>query len=223
MAKEKITQNDPHRAELAAAIADAEAARKRLEIARTAAANAETHLYEAHGKLEELRKLAPENGSSPDRLLESLAAAGSNFEGSALEVPEEAARRAEAKVENDIVSWRRAHKIAEQAIPGRQAAVDCAGREVEKAARAVIGSSCDVGKLVADAEIAAAAIIDQRSRLMNLRTHLDGDANAAVDNFLARPWLLHEMNGEWMNHPAAAQYRDAHAALMLDATAPLPE
>jgi hypothetical protein len=62
MAKEKITQNDPHRAELAAAIADAEAARKRLEIARTAAANAETHLYEAHGKLEELRKLAPRTG-----------------------------------------------------------------------------------------------------------------------------------------------------------------
>jgi hypothetical protein len=77
--------------------------------------------------------------------------------------------------------------------------------------------------MLADAEIAAAAIVDQRTKLMHIRKFIeDGDDRKAIGEFLARPWLIHEFNGDWQNHPAGAHYRAIHAALLLDATVPLP-
>jgi hypothetical protein len=177
---------------------------------------------ESRGKLEALREREPATAASPDKILEILAA-GAAFDISAIEIPGDNARREEAKIENDIAAWRRAHDIAEKAIPDRQRAVEIAERKIEIAARMVISSSFDIGQLISDAEEAAAAIVDRRTKLMHIRTFLeDGESRKAIDAFLGRPWLIHELNGAWQNHPAIARYRDAHAALTRDAAAPLP-
>jgi hypothetical protein len=142
MAKDKIKSDEPSRAALAAAITDAEQSLNSLEIARQASRNAEAQMYEAIGKLDELRKQDAANSASPDKILESLAAASPGFDVLAPEIPGEAARMEAAKVENGIAAWRRAHALAEQEIPNRKLAVEQAGRQIEAAARAVIGKSC---------------------------------------------------------------------------------
>jgi predicted nucleic acid-binding Zn-ribbon protein len=215
--------DEPSRAALAAAIADAETARRNLEIARVAAGNAENQVYEARGKLEAMREREPANGASPDRILEVLAAAGSEFDVNALEMPGEDARREEAKVENEIAAWGRARDVAEQAIPDRQLAVERAERKVEIAARRVICADIDVGRLVAEAEEAATSIVEKRIILLHLMRLLpDGDDRKAIEKFMARPWLSHEFSGAWQNHPVIAPYRAIYAALMRDASAPVP-
>jgi hypothetical protein len=222
MAKGKIISDEPHRAELAAAITDAEAARRALEIARTAAGNAENRMYEAHARLDEVRQLEPEN-ASPDRMLESLASADASFDVLALEMPDAPARARAEKAEHDIAAWRRAHDIAEKAIPDRQQAAEQAQRKVEIAARVVIGSSFDVDQMISDAEEAAAAIVEKCIMLMYLRPFLDNEgARASIERFLSRSWLEDEGSDAWKDHPAVVAHRDAHAELLLDAAAPLP-
>jgi hypothetical protein len=216
--------NEPHRAELATAIAAAESARQSLSTARTAAGNAESRLYEAIGKLEDLRKLAPGNdAASQDHVLEALAAATPGFDILALSMPDADARALESKAENEIVAWRSAHQNAEKSIPDRQEAVEYADRRVDAAARAVIASSVDVGRLISEAEEAAASIVEKRIRLIYLRQLLDDEADRqAIAMFLSRPWL-DEGSENWKSHPVVVQHRAAYDELLRDATAPLPE
>jgi hypothetical protein len=221
MAKELKNSDDPSRAELAAAIAAAETARRNLEIARVAADKAENRVFEAREKLEVLRAREPAN-ASPDSMLESLAA-GAAFDVLELEMPDAEARAREEKAERDIAAWRHARDIAERAIPDRELAVQRADRKVEIAARAVVGAAFDADQMIVEAEEAAASIVEKRIILLHLRTLLeDGDDRKAIDNFLARPWLSHEFNCAWQTHPVLDPYRAAYAALTRDAAAPMP-
>jgi hypothetical protein len=221
MNKGKII-SDPDREELRLAIDDAETCRQNLKIARAAFSNSENQVYSALEKLEALREVEPANVSQ-DHVLEALAAGDTAFDVSVLERPDAAARAREAKIEADIAGWRRARDLAEHAIPDREHSLEVARRKVEIAARVIISSSFDVDKMIADAEAAATDIVNKRAKLMLIRTFIeDGDDRKLIDNFLGRPWLLHEINGAWQNHPAVANYRDAYAALTRDATAPIP-
>lgn len=222
MAKDKIISDDPHRAALAAAIADAKAAGRNLEIARVAATNAENQMFEAIGKLEELRKPVPAN-ASPDGMLEALAAAAPGCDVHDLEMHDAEAREREAKAENEISAWRRVYAIAEQAIPDREHGVEIADRKVEAAARVFIGSSFDIGKMIAEAEIAAASIVEKRIRLMYIRPLLEDEGDRqAIERFLGRPWLGDEGSEAWKDHPMVVAHRAAYEELLLDASAPLP-
>jgi hypothetical protein len=180
-------------------------------------------MYEAIGKLDELRLVEPATGASQDHVLEALAAAGSDFNVLGLEMPDAEARAREEKAERDIAAWRRAHDIATKAIPDRQQAVERAERAVEIAARVVIGKSFDVGQMIAEAEEAAAAIVKRRIRLMHLRPFLeDVAARQAIERFLSRPWLEDEYSEAWKNHPVVIADRAAYEELLRDAGAPLP-
>jgi hypothetical protein len=221
MSKDKIT--NPHRAELAVAIAAAESAKQSLVTARKAANTAETRRWAAQGRLEELQKLTAGSPSPDDQTMEALAAAGSDFDILAHQMPDAEARAGEEKAEKEIAAWRAAQKNAEKIIPDRQEEVEQAARNVAKAARAVIAKSFDVGALLSEAEAAAASVVEKRTRLMYIRPFLDDEADSqAISSFLSRSWLIHEGSEAWKGHPLIVAHRAAHEALLQDAEAPLP-
>jgi hypothetical protein len=165
-----VDARDDARAELAAAIADAETARRNLEIARLAFSNSENQVFERRDKLDALRKIETEKVSQ-DHVLEALAA-GSDFDVNELKTSDSEARAREEKAEVDIATWVRARDVAGQAIPDRRLAVERADRKVEIAAHRVICADIDVGRLVAEAEEAAASIVAKRIMLLHIRTLL---------------------------------------------------
>jgi hypothetical protein len=222
MAKDKII-SDTHRAELAAAITDAEASRKNLETARSASRNSEAKMYEAYGALEEARAVEPVNASQDH--LEALAAADGAFDIQTFGAPGAAARAKEEKAERDIAAWRHAHALAEGAIPDLKLAVEYADRAVEKAARVVMGKSFNVAQMLDEAELAAASIVEKRIELIFIRSFLlpdDDNDRHPIASFLSRPWLMDECNENWKHHPVIVAHQAAFEELKRDAEAPLP-
>jgi hypothetical protein len=179
-------------------------------------------MYEAIGALEDLRAVEPVNASQDH--LEALAAADGAFDIQALGMPGAEARAREEKAERDIAAWRHAHVHAEQAIPDRKLAVEYADRKVENAARAVVGKSFDIPRLIAEAEEAQAGVVEKRIRLIyarGLRIEDEGD-RAAIERFLSHQWLLHEGDESWKHHPVIVAHKAAFEDLMRDAAAPVP-
>jgi hypothetical protein len=223
MAKDKIIPNDPHRAELATAIAAAASARKNLETARAAFTNSEAKMNEVYDELEKLRAVEPVTATQDH--LAALAAADGAFDIQALGMPGAEMRAKQEKYECDIAAWKHARALAEKAIPDLKLAVEYDDRAVEHAARAVMGKSFDIGKRLDEAELAAASLAEKRIELMYIRSFLlpeDDNDRHPIASFLSRPWLMDEVNENWKRHPVVVAHKAAFEELLRDAEAPVP-
>ena len=95
-----------------------------------------------------------------------------------------------------------------------------ARRRVTAAANSVMGA--EVGKLLDDAYRAEREILNKRVVIRSLQTVVVGADKEALEAFLKRPWLIHELGDEWKTHAAIAPWRKAREALMRDPDALLP-
>ena len=98
-----------------------------------------------------------------------------------------------ALADQKAAAWKRAADQAEQAIPARQRApAEASATSTER--RAPFSPPRSISApMLKDAELAAAWIVARRSVFLHLASVLPpGDDTAAINAFLARPWLTPE-------------------------------
>jgi hypothetical protein len=191
-------KRSPARLLLERAIAEREAAQRRLAEAQSAVSEARSRQYAAVRRAEAL--LEEEREAREDVV--ALIAGG--------DVDELVRPAAEIDAaERQSRAWRRARKAAEHEVIAREAALDRARADVDEAARAVIEESVDVEKLVAECASAREAVVHKQHELASIGALLpDSAKRRAIDDFLAEQWLVLQED-----HPAGAPYVDAFEAL----------
>ena len=153
----------PARAALAQSINEHTAAMANLNDARSAASKAVEHVYDARKKLDELR----ETNIAPA----SSAAVISGLASGSLDVLELDRPRAElrAKIEaaeQELNAWQSARKVAEEAVPGRERAVEWAQRKSRDAAIMVLRESGAAERLMTGLDELRADYLSRRVALM---------------------------------------------------------
>ena len=211
----------PERAALAAAHAAASAAARSLAEAETASERALEKLGAAFSTQEDLRRLhrdvernatVASAAQGCGRLIAALA------EGEEIEPPAPAVDRLGevtqnlAAVEQEISKWRDVRKVIEAEIAERQAAVELAQLEVERAARAVAVASVD------NVDAIIAQTLANLSTLFQLNAMAPGDAR--ISSFFNNITMMDQSAA--LRHPAAMRLRGFHEELMRDADAAAP-
>lgn len=207
---------------LAQAIAAAKRAKGVVDALERAESEGFEHKMSLNRRLAELRERhAEEQGDATDSFIASL-------EGDALGVlatldaPGEQRAREIEGVEREITAIARVRAEIEARIePARFKAAD-ADRLVTERAKAALAASLDVDGMLRDAEVAADWLRRQRVIFLHLLSIMpNGPEREAVSHFLARPWLIAEIDESWKRDPALLSYVDAHKALCADANAPV--
>lgn len=212
------TALDQPRAQLAEAIAEAAKARQTLNDTRDAEQKARESSFEARSHTDRLRAEVDKARSAADQIVAAICSGEADV--LALSRPADEIHEAIALADQKAAAWKRAADQAEQAIPVRQRALAEAERNVDREASAVLAASLDIGAMLKDAELAAAWIVARRSVFLHLASVLPpGDDTAAINAFLARPWLMPEIDGGWRKHEAIKPFADALARLKVDAEA----
>ena len=198
------------RASLAQAINSHVAAIANLNDARSAASKAAEHVYDARKKLNELR----ETNIAPA----SSAAVISGLASGSLDVLELDRPRAElrAKIETteqELSAWQSARKVAEEAVPGRERAVEWTQRALHDAAVAVLRESNAFAPLTAELDELQERVIEKRLALKFLFLHGavpdDGKQHVAsllnkyawqpTDCFTPQECIGHLVTRQWEN------------------------
>ncbi len=195
-------------------------AKKTLDEAQVAAANARERWSAANQKAGAIARqidAAEEEGSpSSDALISSLAT-GSDV--ATLQKPIDELRIALKNAELESAKWRHAIDLAEQVIESRRDAVERAQFYADLAARRVVGAEIDAAAMLCAAEGLRNELLDHQAKLAALASSMEhGDEQRrAVDNFVNDVgWLV---DAPWRNRPAGRQVKDAFTALKADASA----
>lgn len=128
-----------------------------------------------------------------------------------------------AEAERQLVTLRDIRDtLGSRIAPAREYAAR-ARDKVAAAAQALVLEGVDLPKLLAEAETAAAHILDIRAKLMALAMIAPhgGEASANINAFMSRAWLQDELGDAWKHRTSAAEILEALAALQHDANAPL--
>jgi hypothetical protein len=175
---------------------------------------------EAEDRLEAIRRRhesEPDPGA--DAFITSLAS-GSDCSVDVLQAPAQA-RAAEieaAQREIDALDQVRRQIVAR--VEPAERVVEAAKGKVEKAAAVVLGDAIDTQRFLRETLVVEAEIIERRCVLFHLMKVLpDGPDREAAAAFIARPWLLHELHGQWKDHPALTPLKDALKRLCADSEA----
>jgi len=220
MAKAKRTAC---REALAHAIDELAAAERAANDAIAAHAAAHERLWAARNRLDAIREA---NAAAPQEAGDAfLAAHRAGREASVAELTREDEERAtvEAAAAHEIAALTKAREALEASLAHRRAAVERTRRRVDDAVRCVVATESDAPLLLRAAERAAAEIVARRSALLALAALLPaGESRQSIDEFLARPWLMGEVDGSCTDHDAAMAWRDFGAALAHDADTPPP-
>jgi hypothetical protein len=215
-----ISERSPARVALATAIAEHADAERDLLVAREAVDKARERAWSAQDRLAALQERPAEATANPATAW--LAAMKEGREASVLELEGsgDARKAEETAIQGEIEALRKTRAALDAVVVEREGAIAYAKGKVKDAVAEVLRSETDVGALIKEAEEAAANIVARRSMLMQLRSLLPAGAEkSAIDTFLARPWLLHELNGAFVSHPAALAVSGTRDALMQDADA----
>ncbi len=217
-------QRSEARTALAQAINERVAAIANLNDARSAASKAAEHVYDARKKLEELRETNVTPASS--------AAVIAGLASGSLDVLELDRPRAElrAKIEAaeaELNAWQSARKVAEEAVPVRERAVEWVERNLRSAAIAVLRESVPVAQLADELDKLQEEVIARRLALKYLWLHdaLPADNKERVEHLLNSPSMLPLANftpPEFVNHPTTKTWENALTNLMTNADANLP-
>ncbi|HEY8127025.1 MAG TPA: hypothetical protein VIF88_16560, partial [Methylocystis sp.] len=204
------------------ALAEAIEAQRDAESQHAALVKAEQAAFDrecaAEEKLETIqRRHAAESDGGADAFVASIAS-GSDCSVDALEAPgKQRAAEIEA-AQREIAALDHVRRQIVARVEPAEKAVAALRAKVERCAAEVLVGSVDVQKLLAEAERAAQTIVGLRVRLMFVRSLIPSESpeHAAVDHFLARPWLIDEYSDAWKRNPAIAPYRAAFEALCRD-------
>ncbi|MGO9238255.1 MAG: hypothetical protein ACLP4V_30740, partial [Methylocella sp.] len=182
------------------------------------------HVYDARKKLEELRETNVTPASS--------AAVIAGLASGSLDVLELDRPRAELRakieaVEQQLNAWQSARKVAEEAVPGRERAVEWSQRKLHDAAIAVLRESNAFAPLADDLDELQERVIEKRLALKFLWLHsaVPNDDKERVESLLNKFGMMPLANftpAEFVNHPTTKQWESALVALMADADAALP-
>jgi len=219
MAKTSLkAERSPQRLALAAAIANVAQAEDDLRVARSAAGKARDRAWAAQDRLEALREEHQATSDDPAGVFIAAMVGGRDAGVLELEAPTKSRGDAEAEIQREINALKATREALDKAIPEREKALADAKSKLTGAVAEVLRSEVNVAQLVAEAEAVAADIVERRALLMMLQSLLPPcQEKSAVDQFLARKWLVHEGNGEYARHSAAAAISAARDTLMRDA------
>jgi chromosome segregation ATPase len=215
-----ISERSSARAALAAAIAEHANAERDLLAAREAVDQARQRAWNVQDRLAALQERPAEATANP--AVAWLAAMKEGREASIVELagPVNARADEETAIQGEIDALSKTRAALDAAVTEREGAIVNAKGKVKDAAAQVLRVETDVARLLKEAEVAASDIVARRCALLQLRSLLPAGAEkSAIDSFLARPWLLHELNGAYVSHAAAQAVSLANDALMRDADA----
>lgn len=207
------------RAALKAAIDDRDRARHALNDAVTAEAKAREQSFEARRVVDRLRAEAMEPPADESAV---RAAIQSDDVDALLELDRPRIDRGKAleQAERMARTWRGVADRAEETIEARTRALDEAEKLARKCAAAVLADELSLAEMLEDARAAARWIVGQRAAFLWLIENLpDTNEIKAIREFLAAPWLIGELSGEYRHDPSIASYRAALEALAGDAGA----
>ncbi len=214
------SSNTSAREALAEALAAEADARDALKDAQTAASRASQLIFGMMSAVDDLERQIAEADRNPRALIEALAAGGGVAE---LVESSSALRQKLAAKQTELDTLRQARDAAEQEIPVRQNALDWAGRNVARLAAEVVAAEIDVAPLIAAAASAQEGVMAQRAELLAInRAMAEGEAKTRLAVFLAEPWLIDEMRGDWTKRPEAIRVEHWAEALKRDARAERP-
>ena len=225
-------QRSEARTALAQAINERVAAIANLNDARSAASKAAEHVYDARKMLNELRETNVTPASS-NAVIAGLASG--SLDVLELDHPRAELRAKIEAAEQELSAWQSARKVAEEAVPGRERAVEWAQRKSRDAAIMVLRESGTAERLMTGLDELRADYLSRRVALMYIE-HL---ASAYVVEHGDRPEddeticrvrgaLSDSARAEFAvgtrpdHHPTTKQWESALVALMADADAALP-
>ncbi|MGO9770417.1 MAG: hypothetical protein ACLPSW_12845 [Roseiarcus sp.] len=211
----------PQREALASAIANLGRAEDDLRLARAAAGKVRDRAWAAQDRLEALRSEHQTAPANPAGAFIAAMREGRDAGVAELVAPTKTREVAEADIQREIDALTTTRAALDRAIPDREKALSAAKSKLAGAVAEVLRSETDVPRLLKEAEAVAADIVAQRAMLMQLRSLLPAGAEkSAIESFIARPWLVNELNGQ---HPTGQAVRAAYEALLRDADAALGE
>jgi len=216
---------DPLRAELAAAIAEGTQAERALEAARTAVPRAAETVASAEARL---AATSAEVTAARTAQVDRLASGAATGEQPSVDRSMRDARARETDCADDLEAAKAALARVEAAVPDAEEALARTRARVSAAADAITATAVPV--LIAEAEQLRDRLAAVRAVLRHLRADSLGPfggpherERAAIDEFLAAPFLQPELELGWCRrHPAAARWLAAREALTRDAGATLP-
>jgi hypothetical protein len=214
-----ISERSPARAALATAIAEHANAERELLAAREAVEKARDRQWDAQHRLAALQERPAEATANPAMAFISAMQAGRDADVAELS-PVNTRADEEAAIQDEIDALRKTRAALDTAVVEREAAISYTKVAVKDAVVEVLRGETDVARLLKEAEAEAATIVARRCELLQLRSLLPaGVEKSEIASFLARPWLLHELNGAYVSHPAALAVSGTRDALMQDADA----
>ncbi|HEY8125913.1 MAG TPA: hypothetical protein VIF88_10895 [Methylocystis sp.] len=217
-----VAERSTARIALAAAIAEHADAERGHRAALEAVEKARERAWSAEDRHAALQDRPAEATGNPAIAFISAMQGGREPSIAELEGPAKTREAEEAAITAEIAALSKTRAALDATVTEREGAIAYAKGKIRDAVAEVLRVETDVARLLKDAEAEAAAIVARRCELLQLRALLPAGAEkSAVDSFLARPWLLPELTGTFVSHPAAqAVSRDADA-LMRDADAAL--
>jgi hypothetical protein len=213
-----ISERSPARVALSVAIAEYADAERDLRAAREAVDKARQRAWDAQDRLVSLGGRPADATSNPAVAWLAAMKEGREASVAELEGPANTRRAAETAIQCEIEALRKTRAALDEAVTEREGAITYAKGKVKDAVAEVLRVEINVVALLKEAEAVAADIVARRCVLLKLQALLPpSDEKRAVDDFLARPWLMHERDRTHSNHPAAQAVSLAHDALMQDA------
>lgn len=208
---------------LAQSINEHVAATANLNDARSAASKAAEHVWGVRAWLEELKTTNVALASS-DAVICGLASG--SLDVLELDRPRAESRAKIQAAEQELAAWQSARKVAEEAVPVRERAVENAQRKLRDAAIAVIRESAPVTQLADELEELQARVIEMRLSLkfLLLRDAIsDDDTRQRVEHLLnVQIPASHYTPSECVNHSMTQQWEAVLTTLMTDPDAAIP-
>jgi hypothetical protein len=217
-----VSERSPARAALAAAIAEHANAERDHRSAREAVDKARERAWDAQDRLAVLQARPAEATANPGVAYITAVQEGREPSVAEIEGPAKTREAEEAAIQGEIEALVKTRAALDDAVIEREGAIIAAKGKIKDAAAEVMRSEINVAALLKEAEAAEAILVSRRCELLELQSLLPAsDERAAIDSFVARPWLIHEHNRTHSTHPAAQAVTASLAALMRDADAAL--
>ncbi|HEY8124527.1 MAG TPA: hypothetical protein VIF88_03795 [Methylocystis sp.] len=219
-----VAERSPARVALATALAEHANAERDHRAAREAVEKARERAWSAQDRLAALQERPAEATANPATVFLAAIQAGREPSIAELEGPANTRAAEEASIQAEITALSKTRAALDAAVTEREGAIAYAKGKIRDAVAEVLRVETDVAGLLREAEAVAADIVARRAMLMQLRSLLPvGAEKSAIDSFIARPWLIHELHGGYVSHAAAQSVSRAHDALLRDADAALGE
>jgi hypothetical protein len=217
-----VSERSPVRVALAASIAEHANAERDHRAAREAVDKAREIAWNAQDRLAAMKARPAEATADPAAAFITAMQVGRQASVADLEGPAKAREAEEDAIQGEIESLTKMRVALDAAVIERESAIIAAKGKITDAAAQVLRSEIDVARLLEEAEAATADIVGRRCELLQLQSLLPAsDERAAIDSFIARPWLIHEHDRTHSAHQAAQAVTASRDALMRDADAKL--